>query len=84
MGSDSQIAWKNAGVDRMAYNVNERAYLNDWSDVSLLNFVSNRLFIRKNMTDEQYKRYFQQTDWTQFDPSEQLYFEGDTLYWVKY
>ena len=84
VGSDSQIAWKNAGVDRMAYNVNERAYLNDWSDVSLLNFVSNRLFIRKNMTDEQYKRYFQQTDWTQFDPSEQLYFEGDTLYWVKY
>lgn len=84
VADDGEIAWKNNGVQKMAYNVNERAFLNSWSDVTLINFVSNREFIRSEMQDEEKNKFFQVENWKQFDVDKQLYFENDTLYWIKY
>lgn len=84
VADDGEIAWKNNGVRKMAYNVNERAFLNSWSDVTLINFVSNREFIRSEMQNEEKNKFFQVENWNQFNADKQLYFEGDTLYWIKY
>lgn len=36
------------------------------------------------MTEEEYRKYFDGRSWDVFNPSQQLHFEGDTLYWVVY
>ena len=84
VGTDTEVMWKNTGVSKMAYNVNERAFLNSWSDVSLINFVSERLFERKEMLPTDYEKNFTPTNWDTFAPKEQIIFKGDAMYWVKY
>jgi len=84
VGADSELMWVNKEVEKKAYNVNERAYLNIWSDVNLINFVSGRQFIRKDMPEEFKREHFADKNWDEFLPQEQLYFENNILYWVKY
>lgn len=84
VGEDAQILWKYKSINKMAYNVNERAYLNSWSDVSLINMVSKRNFIRETMDQNIQEKYFKNKNWDYYDPKEQLYFEDDILYWMKY
>ncbi len=82
--TDTSPQWKYEPIRYMAYNVNERAYLNEWSDVTLLNYVSGRGYNKIGMPDEIYQEYFANKNWDAWCPEEQLVFEGDTLYWVKY
>ena len=84
VGTDAEVMWKNTGVSKMTYNVNERAFLNSWSDVSLINFVSGRLFERKEMLPTDYEKNFTPTNWNTFAPKEQIVFKDEAMYWIKY
>ena len=50
----------------------------------LLDLVSEKDYTLLWMTEEEYDMYFEDTDWTAFNPSEQLHFEGNVLYWAVY
>ena len=50
----------------------------------LLDLVSEKDYTLLWMTEEEYEMYFEDTDWTVFNPSEQLHFEGNVLYWAVY
>lgn len=76
--------WKNHFVDYYSFNMNERAFLNEWSDVTLINYVSGRSFNRIPMDEKIFGEYFQNKDWDYYSPEEQLVFIDDTLYWCKY
>ena len=84
VGKDEEIMGKNTGVSKMAYNVNERAFLNSWSDVSLINFVSGRNFEREEMQPSDYEANFASNNWDIFIPIEQIVFKDEAMYWVKY
>ena len=82
--NDQIPSWKNHFINYYSYNVNERAFINEWSDVNLVNFVSGRNFRKVEMNEEVYKKYFQNKDWDWYHPQEQLYFDNNILYWCKY
>ncbi len=50
----------------------------------LFNYVNGTDYEILRMTDEEYEKYFNNKSWEVFNPSEQLYFEGDTVYWAVY
>ena len=82
--NDAIPLWKNHFVQYYSFNMNERSFMNDWSDVTLINFVSGRHFEKVPMDEAVYQTYFQDKDWDYYDPEGQLVFSGDTLYWCKY
>lgn len=82
--NDQIPTWKNNFIHYYSYNVNERAFINDWSDVSLINFVSGRSFKKREMDKKVYEKYFQGKNWEMYQPMEQLYFDKNVLYWCKY
>ena len=47
---------------------------------AILTLSSGRDFSYKAMSDDKYKEYFKNKDWSVFDAQEQMIFEGDTLY----
>lgn len=82
--NDKSPMWKNRSINYYSYNINERAYINEWSDVTLVNFVSGKNYNKIDMDHEIYCGHFMGKDWDYYCPDEQLYFEGNTLYWCKY
>lgn len=82
--NDAIPLWKNHFVEYYSFNINERSFINDWSDVALINFVSGRYFEKVPMDEAVYQAHFQNRDWDYYDPEQQLVFSGDTLYWCKY
>lgn len=50
----------------------------------LLDLVSEKDYTLLWMTEEEYQRYFGDKEWEVFNPQEQLYFEGNVLYWAVY
>ncbi|MBQ9135783.1 MAG: glucosyltransferase domain-containing protein [Lachnospiraceae bacterium] len=50
----------------------------------LLDLVSEKDYTLLWMTEEEFEMYFEDKDWTVFNPSEQLHFEGNVLYWAVY
>lgn len=82
--NDEIPMWKNRYVEYYSYNINERAYINQWSDVSLINFVSGNIYQKIDMDEMIYDTLFKGKDWDYYCPEEQLYFENDTMYWCKY
>lgn len=50
----------------------------------LLKYVSQRDYELLWMTEEEYQTYFGGQSFKVFNPSEQLHFDGDTLYWAVY
>lgn len=55
-----------------------------WAQTRFLNYVNHENYEVKWMDEEEYKKYFGTQSWTVFNPSEQLHFEGNTLYWAIY
>lgn len=55
-----------------------------WSDVSLINYLSGRNYIKVDMDENIYNTYFSGKSWTTFNADEQLVFVGDTMYWAIY
>lgn len=82
--NDEIPRWKNRFIEYYSYNVNERAYINDWSDVELINYVSGNNYKEVSMDEKIYNDKFKGKNWEYYCPEEQLYFQGDTLYWCKY
>lgn len=82
--NDTAPSWKNRYVDFHSYNINERAYVNEWSDVTLIQFVSGRNFEKVEMDNNIYNTHFSGKNWDYYCPEEQLYFEGNVMYWCKY
>lgn len=58
--------------------------------VDLINYVYGENYDKKKMSDEDYEKYFSDIAGkealvvTDFNPAQQLVFEGDSLYWVVY
>lgn len=49
-----------------------------------MKYISNRDFIVKDLTDNQIKKEFENKDWNEYNPNEQMIFNGDTLYLCVY
>ncbi len=47
---------------------------------AILNLSGNREFLCKSMSEEKYKEYFENKDWSVFDADEQMVFEDEKLY----
>lgn len=70
----------------LSYDVtyNYRIMHDDWAQVQFLNYVAHENYEVNSLEEEEYEKYFGTKSWEVFNPSEQLYFEGDTLYWAIY
>ncbi|MEZ3427360.1 MAG: glucosyltransferase domain-containing protein [Lachnospiraceae bacterium] len=55
-----------------------------WAQTRFLNYVAQEDYEVCWMEEGQYEEYFGTRSWEVFNPSEQLHFEGDTLYWAIY
>ena len=82
--NDINISYGKRYIDYVTYDINISAFATGWSDSVLINFVSGRNFNKIAMDDEVYKKHFEGKDWDYYCPEEQLFFEGDTLFWCKY
>lgn len=82
--SDPQLRY---GYDSIAYTIldtNLRSYCTSWSDVSTLEYFSDRDFSRIEMSEEEYTKRFGDKNWDYFDSTEQIQFDGSTMYWAIY
>lgn len=77
---DAPRAFDNVGY--ATYQINERAM--GMVTTTLLNIVSGREFNRIYYSEEEYDEIFGSHDYKYFDPETQVFFEGDTLYWLIY
>lgn len=67
-----------------AYSFNSKTYGASWADVELINYLTGKRYIEKELSDQEYKQLFGDKKFEEFNASEQLVFDGDTLYWAKY
>lgn len=70
-------------ADARAHSAHRSLY-DVWSRVNLVNYLMGTEYKEEKMTDDQYMEYFGDIQWDSFIPSEQLIFEGNTLYWAIY
>lgn len=70
----------------LSYDItyNYRIMHDFWAQTRFLNYVAQEDYAVCWMEEEEYEKYFGTQSWEVFNPSEQLYFEGDTLYWAIY
>lgn len=66
------------------YSFINSARVVSWSQVTLIEYVSEHELKRVPMPDDILARYFANKDWVSFVPEEQIVFDGDTLYLVTY
>lgn len=82
--NDISPTWSYKGIEYVIFDTNTRAYVVDWADVELVNYYSGRQYKKVPMNETVYKNKFKDKNWDRLNTEEQLYFEGDTLYWIKY
>ena len=75
---DKSVTVVNGGVLRIG-DCNVRAFSKEWSDVSHMNVILGKNYIKQKADTEIYKKYFANKDWNEFS-SEQLVFDGETLH----
>lgn len=71
-------------VEYSLFDTNMTAFATTWSDVYSLVYYSGRSLDRRNMTEEEYRKYFGESEWSEFSPEEQIRFEGNTMFWALY
>lgn len=81
---DSQITPGYSSIEYTIFDTNIRSFVKSWSDVSSLEYYSGRDFTRKEMSQEEYLTRFGEKNWDYFDSTEQIQFDGTTMYWVVY
>ena len=81
---DSQITPGYSSIEYTIFDTNLRSFVKSWSDVSSLEYYSGRDFTRKEMSQEEYLTRFGEKNWDYFDSTEQIQFDGTTMYWVVY
>ena len=57
-----------------------------WCRADMINFFCGTSYVDEFISDEQYNEFFadKEATWTEFNPDEQLVFEGNTVYWAVY
>ncbi len=70
----------------LSYGVtyNYRIMHDFWAQTRFINYVNGETYEVAWMDETEYEEYFGTQSWDVFNPSEQLHFEGDTLYWAIY
>ncbi len=63
---------------------NHRMLRDAWSQGQYLNYMCGTNYKTKNFSEEKYTELFGESNWDELSLDEQLYFEGDTLYWAVY
>lgn len=71
-------------VEYSLFDTNLSAFATPWSDVYSLAYYSGRSLERRDMTEEEYRKYFGESEWSVFSPEEQIRFEGNTMFWALY
>jgi hypothetical protein len=86
----------NAGLDefdkahinlKAALNASRNIATHDWCDVAALQRFGNKTYEREDMTEEEYKQYFndlEPADYWTFDPDKRIKIVDNTLYWTVY
>ena len=75
---DESITVRNNGVIRLG-DTNVRAFSKSWSDVSHINVILGKKYVKKGANKGIYEKYFEGKDWDSFS-LEQLVFEGENLH----
>lgn len=81
------VNWENNSVllhyGYITYN--QRMVVDPWAQGGYINYVNNTNYKYRGMTDDEFSLYFENyRDWNTYMPSNQLHFEGSTLYWIIY
>ena len=63
---------------------NHRIIYDQWAQLNFLNYVNGTNYRGLNMETAEYEKYVGEKDWDDYNPSEQLIFEGNILYWIIY
>lgn len=71
-------------ISYSAATYNHKVLYDDWSKVELLNYLTDSQYRKIDMPESVFKEYFGGKTWDTFNASEQLVFDGDTMYWVIY
>lgn len=66
------------------YNFTHKAMDDEWANEELFIYLTGRKYKIVNMPETIWQEHFAGKGWVTFYPQEQLYFEGDTLYWCIY
>lgn len=87
--NDDRPTWVYKSVGYGCYDICTRLYSTSWgAGVSLMGYVSNRLYEKRAMTDEEFSRVFEEVfnkrDWDALNLDEQLAFSGNICYLVSY
>lgn len=81
---DENPTWSYEGIKYVTYDINVKNILRSWSNIGLINTANNTNYSAKEMDDKIWQEYFEGKDWNQFEPEEQIVFDGDTAYIVIY
>lgn len=65
-------------------NFTHKAMKDSWSDAELFIYLTKRPYSVIDMDSQVWAEHFEGRSWETFNPQEQLYFEGDTVYWCIY
>lgn len=82
--NDMNPTYSYPGIQYVILDTNTRALVVDWADVELLNYYTGHKYIKVPMDDSIFNAYFEGKDWNKFDCDEQIKFDKETMYWVKY
>ena len=82
-GYDHYKSYYFADVDHVVMDMNIRV-ASTGGAVKALNYYTGRNFESDTMPEDIYIQVFQEQDWDVLDLEEQLYFEGNKLYWIIY
>lgn len=57
-----------------------------WCRADMINYFCGTAYVDEFIEDDKYNQLFaeKESSWTEFNPDEQLVFEGDTCYWAVY
>lgn len=66
------------------YNFTHKAMKDLWADAELFVYLTGRPYNIVEMDPTIWSEHFAGRSWETFNPQEQIYFEGDTIYWCIY
>lgn len=81
---DANPSYSYKSVDYAILDTNLSAFATTWSDTYAVTYYSGKMLERRDMTEEEYNKYFGESEWDVFCPEEQIRFEGNTMFWAKY
>ena len=84
VGDDTNKIWGNETVNYTIMDTNLRIMSVYYANVTAINYYTGRNYQKKEMTEDEYQRYFDGKSYDYFDLDEQLKFDGDKAYLLIY